>query len=439
MVLSNKISDKYNLDFNNLHSSFDWMNDMRNEGMRNFRNAGLPTARKGNEKWKYTNIAPISEIPFDLSKSVAFNFDQIQENFVWDKNWLNLIFINGQLNTDLSDDIDTESISIIPLNTLGDDGNMIQDVVDCMGSLIDLPNEGFAALNTAFLSDGIIVNIPENTTYDKLINVVFFNSGDSNTISHPRVFLKVGANSKISIMENYVGGSENTSFTNSVSEMILEENSVVKHYRLLDESDTTYDVGYGRVKLDKNSKFFSKSFFKGASIGRYDLNVLLDGEGAYCDLQGLYLTTGSQHMDNFINIDHVAPNGKSNLLYKGILDDNSRAVFGGTVMVRQSAQKTDSIQSDKNLLLSPNAEVDSKPSLYIYADDVKCAHGATAGNIDSETIFYMLSRGIDIEAASKMILYSFAGEIIETIEIEELRDKIETRFLNALPDYKFEF
>jgi len=144
-------------------------------------------------------------------------------------------------------------------------------------------------------------------------------------------------------------------------------------------------------------------------------------------------------MDNFINIDHVAPSGKSNLLYKGILDDNSRAVFGGTVIVRQSAQKTDSIQSDKNLLLSPNAEVDSKPSLFIYADDVKCAHGATAGNIDSETIFYMLSRGIDIETASKLLIYGFAGEIIDSVEIEELRDKLEAYFLNALPDYKFEF
>lgn len=438
MVLSNKTSDKYNLDFNNLQPSSDWMNDIRNEGMEKFRNIGLPTARRGNEKWKYTNVAPISEIPFGLSKNVVFDFDQIQEHFVWDKKWLNLIFINGQLNTDLSDDLDTESISIIPLNSLDEEKNKDQNVEGCIGSLIDLTNEGFAALNTAFLSNGIIVNVPKNTAYDRLINVVFFNSGDSNTISHPRVFLKVGVNSNISMMESYVGGSKNTSFTNSVSEMILEENSVVHHYRLLDESDTTYDVGYGRVKLEKDSKFFSRSFFKGAAIGRYDLNVLLDGEGAYCDLQGLYLTTGSQHMDNFINIDHVAPDGKSNLLYKGILDDNSRAVFGGTVMVRRGAQKTDSIQSDKNLLLSPNAEVDSKPSLYIYADDVKCAHGATAGNIDSETIFYMLSRGIDIEAASKMLLYSFAGEIIETIEIEELKDKIETLFLNSLPDYKFE-
>ena len=139
-----------------------------------------------------------------------------------------------------------------------------------------------------------------------------------------------------------------------------------------------------------------------------------------------------------INIDHVAPNGTSNLLYKGILDDKSRAVFGGTVMVRQTAQKTDSIQSDKNLLLSPDAEVDSKPSLYIYADDVKCAHGATAGNIDAETIFYMLSRGIDIELASKLLLYGFAGEVIDSIQLEELRDKFASYFLEALPDYKFE-
>ena len=240
-------------------------------------------------------------------------------------------------------------------------------------------------------------------------------------------------------MESYVGGSKDVSLTNSVSEIIIGKRSTVKHYRLLDESDTTYNVGYGRVSVAEEASFFSRSFFKGASIGRYDLNVSMEGKSSFCDLKGLYLTTGSQHMDNFINIDHIAPGGKSNLLYKGILDGKSRAVFGGTVMVRQTAQQTDSVQSDKNLLLSPDAEVDSKPSLYIYADDVKCAHGATAGNIDAETIFYMLSRGVDIETASKLLLYGFAGEIVNSIEIKELRDKFESYFLNALPEYKFEF
>ena len=167
--------------------------------------------------------------------------------------------------------------------------------------------------------------------------------------------------------------------------------------------------------------------------------MLIDGEGGSCNLQGLYFTSGSQHMDNFINIDHAKPNGTSNLFYKGILDGRSRAVFGGTVLVRREAQKTDSIQSDKNLLLSPHAEVDSKPALFIYADDVKCAHGATAGNIDEDTVFYMRSRGVDLETASRLLIYGFAGEIIETVEIESLREYLKNIFLSSLPSYRFEF
>ena len=438
--MTNKISDKYTVDFDKLSSDSELLNNIRNDGMNKFLNIGLPTARKGNEKWKYTNIAPIAGIDFELPVHKDQNdLDDIKKQIFSDNSWVNLIFLDGKFNSELSDALDLESISISDLDSLIHDPSMAIDLENDLGSLIDLKEEGFAALNTAFLSDGIVIHVPEGVKFSKLINIVFFNSGEKNTVSYPRVLLKVGSSSDVSIMESYVGGSQNISFTNSVSEIILDKRARVKHYRILDESDTTYDVGYGRVKLDEDSQFLSRSFYKGAAIGRYDLNVSIEGERGFCDLKGLYLTTGSQHMDNFINIDHVAPSGKSNLLYKGILDDNSRAVFGGTVMVRQSAQKTDSIQSDKNLLLSTNAEVDSKPSLFIYADDVKCAHGATAGNIDSETIFYMLSRGIDIETASKLLIYGFAGEIIDSVEIEELRDKLEAYFLNALPDYKFEF
>jgi Fe-S cluster assembly protein SufD len=439
VVLTKNISNTYQVDFKKLPIVPHWLQEIRNTGMQDFLNVGFPTARKGNEKWKYTNVSPIAGIDFRLSENETFNLKEIKEKIFWDEKWINLIFINGQFNSYLSDEIDKEPISIVPISALSNNLDIAQNIEDQLGSLIDLSDEGFAALNTAFVSDGITITIPENTMYDKLINVVFFNSGGLNAVSHPRVFVNAGSNSSTSIMETYLGGSQNISLTNSVSEIILNEGAIVNHYRLLDESSTTYDVGYGRVKLGKKSQFMSRSFFKGAAIGRYDLNVLIDGEEAYCDLQGLYLTTGSQHMDNFINIDHVAPNGKSNLLYKGILDGKSRAVFGGTVVVRREAQKTNSIQSDKNLLLSSEAEIDSKPALYIYADDVKCAHGATAGNVDAETIFYMLSRGINIEDASKLLLYGFAAEIINSIAIIELRNKFESYFLSALPDYKFEF
>ena len=283
------------------------------------------------------------------------------------------------------------------------------------------------------------MRVGQGKTVEFPINVVFFSDGIPSTVAHPRIFVKAGRGSSVSIIESYVGGGGDYSLTNSVSEILVEEDAVVNHYRFLSESEHTYDVGYGRVKLSNNSVFNSRSFFKGASIGRYDLNVLVDGEYASCDLQGLYFTSGEQHMDNFINIDHAKPYGTSNLFYKGILDGKSRAVFGGTVLVRKPAQKTDSVQSDKNLILSADAEIDSKPALFIYADDVKCAHGATAGNVDADTLFYMRSRGIDLETASRLLIYGFAGEVIDKVEIPELRDFLEEAFLTSLPSYRFEF
>ena len=327
--------------------------------------------------------------------------------------------------TNISDEIEKKSPS--------------QMISEYLGRTINITDDGFAALNTAFLSDGVAIEIEKDSVIDVPVNIVFFNNGSENTVSHPRVLVVARSNSFASIIESYVGGSASTTLTNSVSEIFVGEGAQIRHYRLLSESDQTFDIGYGRVKLDKDSVFKSRTFFKGSDIGRYDLEVLVDGEGASCDLQGLYFTSNSQHMDNFVNIDHSKPNGTSNLFYKGILDGRSKAVFGGTVLVRQAAQKTDSVQSDKNLLLSPHAEVDSKPALFIYADDVKCAHGATAGNIDADTVFYMRSRGVDIETASKLLIYGFAGEIIDKVEIVPLKEYLEQIFLNSLPSYRFEF
>ena len=187
------------------------------------------------------------------------------------------------------------------------------------------------------------------------------------------------------------------------------------------------------------SSFRSTAFYKAVRLGRHDLQVIIDGVGARCDLAGLYMTSGRQHVDNFINIDHVRPESRSRLLYKGILSGRSRAVFGGTVFVRKGAVKTDALQSDKNLVLSFDAEIDSKPALFIWADDVKCGHGATAGNIDKDILFYMRSRGLDLGVASRLLIYGFASEIIDTVRVAELRSYLERLFLDAIPDHRFEF
>jgi len=426
-------------DFQTLQeNSVAWISEIRSTAMDTFGEIGLPTARKGNEKWKYTNVAPIARIEYKLSKPAAVSLDQIKATAPWDDSWLNLVFVNGVLRSDLVRS-DVDGVSVFSIAEEANLDEPCSTIIDYLGSVTDVSDEGFAALNTSFLSDGIAIEIAPGVQSELPLNIIFFDDGTTNSISHPRVLIVARPNSAISVIESYVGGGSKCTLTNSVSEIIVGEGASVSHYRLLAETDETYDIGYGRVKLGSKAKFKSRSFFRSAKIGRYDLNVLIDGEGATCDLKGLYFTSGSQHMDNFINIDHAKPNGTSYLFYKGILDGRSRAVFGGTVLVRKFAQKTDSIQYDKNLLLSPHAEVDSKPALFIYADDVKCAHGATAGNIDADTIFYMRSRGMDLETASKLLIYGFAGEIIDAVEIDGLKDFLQDMFLTALPSHKFEF
>ena len=429
------IGNQYEADFQDLCSNLpNWSSEFRNEAMIAFKQIGLPVHRKGNEKWKYTNARPIAEPQYELAKFEEMDLDIIKDTAPWHDSWLNVVFVNGHYQGTFT----SNTSSKIQLNNIAAN-DLSQDLVNSVGGIVDYSDDGFAAWNSAFMSDGSVISVPDGENSGIVINLIFFNQGLTGTVNHPRVLVNSGKKSTVNVIENYVGGGEDHTLTNSVSEIYVGEDSTVNHYRLMSETDHTYDVGYGRVKIDTNGTFNSRAFFRGCGIGRYDLNVLVDGENASCDLQGLYFTSGNQHMDNFINIDHSKPHCQSNLFYKGILDGNSRAVFGGTVLVRKEAQKTDSIQSDKNLILSPNAEVDSKPALFIYADDVKCAHGATAGNIDADTVFYMRSRGVDLEAASRLIIYGFAGEVIDKVEIEGLRSYLEEAFLASLPSHRFEF
>ncbi len=295
-------------------------------------------------------------------------------------------------------------------------------------------DDGFTALNTAFIHDGALVQVPDGYSLPEVVHLVFVTTDrDQPMVTYPRTLVVAGRNTELTVVESYVSLTEGVRFTNAVTEIVLAEGAKVQHYRLLLENTQTFHVGTSRVYQGQDSTFTSGAFAKGAALGRNDFQVLLDAPGASCTLNGLYLTTGSQHMDNLINIDHAKPHGTSRLLYKGILDGQSRAVFGGTVLVRKDAQKTNAHQTDKNLLLSEDAEVDSKPSLQIYADDVMCGHGATAGHIDQDTLFYMRSRGLDPETASRILVQAFAGEIIETVQLQPLRDYLDRLYSQALP------
>ncbi len=380
-----------------------WLNDLRAAGWERFEALGLPTARRGNERWKYTAVAPIARVGFAHPS------------------------INGNAAT--GDELDFGFSTVSAADLEGEHAGAIRKH---LGTLAPMNDDGFTALNTAFLSDVAVVRVPDGMDEPVAVCVnhagVPESDGDQQYARHPRTLILAGRNAKLTVIESYSGSDGPRYFTNAVTEIVVSEGAHVDHYRLLDENPAAFHVGTTRVHQERDSSFSSASFALGTALARNDFAVTLDGPGAFCSLNGLYYTAEGQHIDNLISIDHAQPHCTSRLNYKGILDGNSRAVFGGEVMVRRNAQKSDAQQTDKNLLLSENAEVDSKPSLMIYADDVQCGHGATAGQIDAQTLFYLRSRGLDIETASRMLVQAFAREIVDKVRPETLRNHLESLF-----------
>ena len=418
-------------------SSPEWLDGLRRQGMKDFSSLGFPTARRGNENWKYTNINAIANAEFDIAPASDVTLEGLKQSAPWDDDWTTLVFVNGRYSADLSNPSTNASVTIGSISELTrSNGNILESHLT---SITPTANDGFAALNTAFVQDGAFVHVAEGVDLETPLHLLFVSTANETPfITHPRVLVVAGKESNATIIESYVGVGEGKYFSNVVSEIILEAGAQVDHYRLLDESDEAYHVGVARVSQGDDSSFSSAAFYNNVRLGRHDLLVTI-GDGCETKLGGLYITTGRQHVDNFINLDHPKPISTSRLFYKGILADRSMAVFGGTVYGRDGAVKTDSLQSDKNLLLSPDAEIDSKPALFIWADDVKCGHGATAGNIDRDTLFYMRSRGIELEEASRLLIYGFAAEIVETVRLKSLSDHLERIFLDSLPRYSFEF
>ena len=427
--------DHYKSDFQKQESVSVWLQDIRSNAMETFEVVGLPVKRRGNEKWKYTNISAIAQTNFEPAQKIDVGLEAIKNVAPWDDAWTNLVFVNGFYNSELSSSLD-EAPYIYPLSGFVSSNYENFDIYDPIGKYIDYSDDGFAALNTAFLKDAMVVNIPENFCVKSPINVIFYNTGITGSVNHPRFLMVANKDSKVSLIESFVGEGDDVSLTNSVSEIVGREGAEIDHYRIMGQSEHAFDVGYERVMLSDNSSFRSTSFCKSAKIGRYDLNVCINGTDASCELNGLYTTNGTSHIDNYINIDHVAPNGRSDLLYKGILDGKSKAVFGGTVMVRKSAQKTESTQSDKNLVLSSHAEVNSKPSLYIYADDVQCSHGSSSGNVEEDSLYYLMTRGLSRKESLRLLINGFLNDIVDAIKSNTIKDFISSNLEKQIYEYK---
>ena len=416
-----------------------WLRNIRENAWSKFSDTGFPTARRGNERWKYTNVSPIAKINFGFSLSRALNNGSkalASEFQLFGSEVYHLVFVDGHSSAGSTKRSSPAAIAggvtVASLATITNDDSI--DLERHIRRYAVLDDDGFTALNTAFLYDGAFIHVADGHPGKVVVCISYVTTKNEDPkVTHPRTLVVAGRNTEVTVVESYSGPKDSVYFTNAVTEIAVGDGAKVDHYRLILEGEKAFHVGTSRVKQEKDSSFSSASFALGSALARNDLEVLLDAPGAYCSLNGLYLTADDQHIDNLISIDHAQPHCTSRLNYKGILDGKSRAVFGGTVVVRRDAQKSDAEQSDKNLLLSKSAEVDSKPSLLIYADDVKCSHGATAGHIDADTMFYLRSRGLDLDTASRMLVHAFATEIIETVKPEPLREYLDTIFTAAIP------
>ncbi|HIN73028.1 MAG TPA: Fe-S cluster assembly protein SufD, partial [Dehalococcoidia bacterium] len=313
-------------------SSPEWLDGLRRQGMKDFSSLGFPTARRGNENWKYTNINAIANTEFDIAPASDVTLEGLKQSAPWDDDWTTLVFVNGRYSADMSNPSTDASVTVGSISELTrSNGNILESHLT---SIAPTANDGFAALNTAFVQDGAFVHVAEGVDLETPLHLLFVSTANETPfITHPRVLVVAGKESNSTIIESYVGVGEGKYFSNVVSEIILEAGAQVDHYRLLDESDEAYHVGVARVSQGDGTSFSSAAFYNNVRLGRHDLLVTI-GDGCETKLGGLYITTGRQHVDNFINLDHTKPNSTSRLFYKGILADRSRAVFGGTVYVR---------------------------------------------------------------------------------------------------------
>ena len=411
-----------------------WLQNLRQMGMARFEALGYPTTK--NEDWHFTSVAPIAERTFRLStlhsaSSLGLKAADLERFGFGQADWHRLVFINGVFDESLSSFEDGgDAVSV---GSLADAINSGSPAIQRhLGTIAKFEQHTFTALNTAFISDGAFIELANDTVVEQPIHLLFISGGEG--VCHPRNLIVAGRHSRAAVIESYVSLRDSEYFSNPVTEIVAGEGAHIDHYKLQRESESAFHVGTVQIREERDSQLHSFSFAVGGALARTNVYTSLEGDGATCTLNGLYLTDGTQHIDNQTSIEHIAPNCPSHEVYKGVLDGRSHGVFNGKVYVHPEAQKTDGKQSNNNLLLSPSARVDTKPQLEIFADDVKCTHGATVGRLDELAMFYLNSRGIGRETARTLLTYAFAADVLETIELEPLKKELEKMVLARFTD-----
>ena len=405
-----------------------WLTELRQEALRRFQKSGFPTTRQ--EEWRFTNVTRIADTAFALSEIPTPLSREAISPFVLDEDYLRLVFINGHYAGDLSvtEPVPHGVVAGSLSAALADHSVLVKNH---LGQCASGDNAYFSALNAAFIGDGAFVHVPPGVVLDRPIHLLFVSTDSGRpTVCHPRNLIIAERGTQATIIESYVGAIDGVYLTNAVTEVSVAENAVIDHCKLQQESVDGYHVAATHVRQRRASRFSSHYFSLGGHLARNEIGVTLDDEGCECTLSGLYLAAGDQQMDNRTRIDHAKPHCNSRELYKGILDERAKGVFNGKIYVHPDAQQTDAKQSNRVLLLSDDAVIDTKPQLEIYADDVKCTHGATVGQIDGTALYYLRSRGIAEDLARSLLVYAFANEIASSLPLEAVREHVE-RFLLA--------
>ncbi len=408
---------------NGFKSDPGWLRQLRKTAIDSFVSLGFPTMLS--ENWRYTNLTQLTQTQFQLSgRPSNLSFDDIKSFLFGKEDWPRLVFINGIFYEQLSFIKKESGIVIQNLQTALTENSEI--VKQHLNRYADFKQNAFTALNTAFFHDGAFIHLTKGKVLKEPVHLLFI-----STSSEPKVQLNsyrnlivLEENAQASIIDNYGSISDGQYFNNSVTEIILQKGAQAQYHKLERESQNSFHIGMTQVNQIESTKFFSSAITLDGGLVRNGLNVILNGEHSECELNGLYMISGNEHVDNYTLIDHPKPNAKSRQVYKGILAGKSTAVFSGKVFVHENAQKTDASQTNKNLLLSKHATVNTKPQLEIFADDVKCTHGAAVGQLEDEAIFYLKTRGIDERSASRLLSYGFAGEVIDTIQIEPVKQEL---------------
>ncbi len=405
---------------------------VRKAALQNFEKLGFPTIK--NEEWKYSNVKNLIQQQFDFGAKTDFGQNEINQLEIPDLKGNILYFINGVYNAELSNIVSTEGKFLI--TNFAEAINRNQALIEKhFANYASYDTEAFTALNTAFASDGVVIEVPANEVVEEPIIIRYITDArQQNAGAQPRNLIIMGKNSEAKVAESFRTVGEQTSFTNIVTEIVLDENANLQYYKIQDDSNQSYHIGTTQVSQKNNSHFYAVTVTLNGGFVRNNLNIVLAGE--YCEsfMYGLYFPNGKQHVDNHTLADHAMPNSYSNELYKGILKDKSTGVFNGKIFVREDAQKTNAYQSCRNVVLSDEASMNTKPQLEIYADDVKCSHGTTTGKLNEEALFYMRSRGIPKAEAMTLLMYAFCEDVISQIKIEAISHYLSARIAQKLAE-----